>query len=59
MLRSPVRKSPKTDERGNIVGTRYLYEALDDDQRADIAKTIPEATIQQRGQLVEVYVPLI
>lgn len=57
MFRAPVRQSARTDEKGSIIGWRYFYEALDDDQATVITETIPGVAIVWRGDLVEVLVP--
>lgn len=58
MFRSPVRRAHATDAQGRITGERFHYEALDDEQRIEIAAKIPRARITDRGGLIEVFVPI-
>lgn len=58
MFRSPVRRAHATDAQGRITGERFHYEALDEEQRIEIAAKIPRARITDRGGLIEVFVPI-
>jgi hypothetical protein len=58
MFREPVRKTPATDGKGKVIGNRFFYEAMDDDHLAEIIRIIPDAVFKQRGDLVEVFVPI-
>lgn len=45
MIRKPLQKQCLMSVDGAVVGTLYLYEALDEDQRGAINAEIPDAQV--------------